>query len=42
MSSGRPAAQPSRHPVIEKLLESEKNSIATSRAPGTSKMLGAT
>jgi hypothetical protein len=30
-----------RHPVIEKLLDSEKNSSATSRAPAISKMLGA-
>ena len=41
MSSGRPTAKPIRQPVIEKLFESEKNSSATSRAPGISKMLGA-
>ena len=41
ISSGRPTAKPIRHPVIEKLFESEKNSMATSRAPGISKMLGA-
>ncbi len=42
ISSGRPTAKPSRQPVIEKLFDSEKNSTATSRAPGISKMLGAT
>ena len=41
MSGARPTAKPIRQPVIEKLLESEKNSIATSSAPGISKMLGA-
>ena len=40
-SSGRPTAKPIRQPVIEKLFDSEKNSSATSRAPGISKMLGA-
>ena len=34
ISSGRPTAKPIRQPVIEKLLDSEKNSSATSRAPG--------
>ena len=34
-------AHPSLQPVIEKLLEMEWNSTATSRAPSTSKMLGA-
>ncbi len=41
MNRAAPAAQPSRHPVMEKLLDTEKNSIATSRAPSISKMLGA-
>ena len=40
-SSALPTANPMRHPVIEKLFESKKNSIATSRAPAISKMLGA-
>ena len=42
MSSRFPTAHPSRHPVMQKLFESEWNSTATSRAPGISKMLGAT
>ena len=36
-----PHAKPTRQPAIEWLFESEKNSIATSFAPGTSRMLGA-
>src|SRR5439155_1142461 len=38
----RPTAQPSRHPVMQKLFDREWNSTATSLAPGVSKMLGAT
>ncbi len=41
ISSLDPTANPMRQPVIEKLFDSEKNSTATSRAPGVSKILGA-
>ena len=35
-----PHAKPMRQPAIEWLFESDVNSIATSFAPGTSRMLG--
>ena len=35
-----PQAKPTRQPAIEWLLDSEMNSMATSLAPGTSRMLG--
>ena len=40
--SGRATAQPQRQPVMLYVLDSEWNSIATSRAPSISKMLGGT
>jgi hypothetical protein len=40
--SGRATAQPERQPVMLYVFESEWNSIATSRAPSISKMLGGT
>src|SRR3989442_8085437 len=42
MRSDLPTAQPSRQPVMQKLFDSEWNSTATSMAPGTSKIDGAT
>ena len=36
-----PAAKPTRQPAIEWLLLNEPNSMAISRATGTSRMLGA-
>ena len=41
-TSGRATAQPQRQPVMLYVLDSEWNSIATSRAPSTWKMLGGT
>ena len=38
----RATAQPQRQPVMLYVFESEWNSIATSRAPSISKMLGGT
>src|SRR5215207_4910964 len=40
--SGFATDQPQRHPVMLYVFESEWNSIATSRAPSISKMLGGT
>ena len=40
ISSGWPTAKPTRQPVMLKVFESEWNSIATSRPPGSSRMLG--
>ena len=40
--SGRATAQPQRQPVMLYVFDSEWNSIATSRAPSISKMLGGT
>src|SRR5215217_8576561 len=40
--SGLATDQPQRHPVMLYVFESEWNSIATSRAPSISKMLGGT
>ena len=40
--SGDATAQPQRQPVMLYVFDSEWNSIATSRAPSISKMLGGT
>src|SRR6185295_1406148 len=42
MNSAFPHAQPQRQPVMLYVFDIEWNSIATSRAPGISKMLGGT
>ena len=40
ISGAPPAAQPTRHPVMLYVFDSEWNSIVTSRAPSISRMEG--
>ena len=42
MASALPTANPMRQPVMLYVFDSDPNSTATSFAPGTSRMLGAT